>query len=545
MKLLSSSLLLLIRLTRINSLTINLDKTDAARWEERQIKQIPKPVLGAFADHLHTIASLFSSLIGTGAYQSTTDSDAIDCEHTTLGHGPYCLISEAQGQSASGNSTKCYQEFGCEFYDTGINFGNNARLCCFKGYENKQFESAFIDQIDFSHPVRLFQANQNNVGKIYDVGGHDFKVVAGHFGIAEMIFTPQPKPDTVSTIVENTWNGCPFADTVGYHSIDILPEDHEEYISRELTASFVGDAFRLCTVEGNGTKSEVSNEDVRTLMPYCTFKLAGQDCPNEAPLAMRFDDIVAGHRLPDDNLYSAITYLDSSAFCCAKSDHDTHERTLINMEYLKSGDSEESTDVYEFFKSKYQVLKWPHADCAEFVYPKFDLTENKVKLTDKRTYPWHHSDLELTFCTYTKPQTWDDIWNPTPSSELDDELNEIEVDENQGMISMPCDGPDCDGPVIQKLQPTEEAQEVHEDATTKPTLPTAEEVKNEVTQKNTIAGNFPAIVTVNNHFPEYLDSQQGEDDEEDDNNTIIDDMGNSIDLDYPNPTSDTIIQHGW
>lgn len=434
---LSDLFLTYLALNNINiasSLRIELDETDAARWDDRQIKQIPKPVLGAFADHLHTIASLFSSLIGTGAYKDPTE-DALDCEHTSHGHGPYCMISYDP-------SVACYTEFGCEFYDANINFGNDARLCCFKDFENKEFESTFISQFDPDMPMRLFQSNQNNVGHSYSLSSEQnspkIEVMAGHFGLAELIYTPYPKAATTSTIIE-TWTGCPFDDAVGYHSIDILPEDSDEYNFKEMDNDFIRNYFSMCTVEGNGTQVEVHNEDVRTLMPYCTFKLLGQDCPAEAPLSMNFDGVSHGHSLPNDNMFSALTYVDSSSFCCAKSTHDTRETTVIDIDYLKDSDE---ANIYDFFKSRYQVLKWPHADCAEFKFPKFDIMVNTVKLSDKQSYPWAFGDMDLTFCTYTRPLTLDQIFSPTSS--FDQTLSEIDISEDKDtdVLTRPCEEDD-------------------------------------------------------------------------------------------------------
>jgi len=419
MKLISLTLLVLTK--NILSLRIELEDTDADTWNERQIKQIPKPVLGAFADHLHTIASLFSSLIGTGVYKDPED-DALDCQHTSLGFGPYCEISYSKDQ-------KCYQEFGCEFYDANIKFSNqdeNAKLCCFKNYDNLEFENTFIDQFNPEQPLRIFQANQNNVGKIYKIGDYDIQVIDGHFGLAELIYIPNKKADTESTIID-TWSGCPFDDAVGYHSIKILPGDNDEYETRELDNYFIQQAFTMCTVEGNGTKLDISgNEDIKSHMPYCTFKLIGQDCPQETPLAMNFEGTEYGHILPNDKMFEQLTYIDSSTFCCAKSNHDTSQTTIVNVDYIKNQvDSDPNASIYDFFKSRYQVLKWPHADCAQFEYPEFDLSINTVKLSNKNTYPWGYGNMDLTFCTYTKPRTLDEIFST--SSTFDETLSQIDI----------------------------------------------------------------------------------------------------------------------
>ena len=505
---------------QINSLSITLDKTDtaAATWDERNIKQIPKPILGAFADHLHTIASLFSSLIGTGAYTNNEGTDAIDCQHTSIGHGPYCLISSLIPESSSNTSVTetssiCYKEFGCEFYDSGINFNNQARLCCFKGYENKQFEKTFVQTADFSKPIRLFQPNQNNVGKSYNVQGHEFKVMPGHFGIAELIYVPNPKPDTKFTILENLWGGCLFADAVGYHSIGIMPDDNKDYGLRELDETFVENSFSFCAVESNGTKIDIKNEDVRTLMPYCTFKLAGQECPPEAPLAMHFTgDTGLGsfaHKLPNDNLYTATTYIDNDSFCCAKSDHDTRETTRIEMNYLKNSNSVNSeADIYTHFKKEYQVLKWPHADCAEFVYPKFDLQENKVRLTNKKTYPWALADMELSFCTYTVPKSLEDIFNPPTASPFDEYLSSITVPEggDNEILSKPCDE---SNPYCQDLDSNVLPENLSEVIVVDRKVDFDAD-RDQVTTVNSVqtetgSNNIPSIITVNDHSDQYLD----------------------------------------
>lgn len=417
-----------------HALRIQLEETDTERWNERQIKQIPKPVLGAFADHLHTIASLFSSLIGTGVYKDPSE-DALDCQHTQHGFGPYCMISYNSNQ-------QCYQEFGCEFYNANINFNNDAKLCCFKNYENLNFEQSFIDIFEQNSdlPIRLFQHNQNNVGQTVKIGstGAEFQVVAGHFGLAELIYVPNPKPLT-NSIIFPTWDSCPFDDAVGYHSMNLLPEDYSDYKVQNYNQDFIHKHFSMCTVEVDILNLEIDNKDVRTLMPYCTFKLLNQECPAEAPLEMSLDQNI---QVPNDNLFSAITYIDHSSICCAKAAHDTKETTIIDIDYLKN--NTENYNIYDYFNARYQVLKWPHADCAEFEYPKFDLTVNTVELRDKQTYPFSYGDMELTFCTYTKPMSLDDIFSPTSS--FDQTLSEIEItpeDENEILTRRCEEDDDC------------------------------------------------------------------------------------------------------
>lgn len=502
-------------LPSIYSLRIELDQTDADRWNDRQIKQIPKPVLGAFADHLHTIASLFSSLIGTGSYKDPQE-DALDCQHTEHGFGPYCMISYDE-------NLQCYEEFGCEFYDSKINFNNNAKLCCFKDYENLSFENTFIDVFEDNkdQPIRLFQSNQNNVGNSYTVGSGEFVVKSGHFGIAEMIYVPNPKP-TINSIIFPTWSSCPFDDAVGYHSSDLLPTDYNDYKTQSFNNDFIRKYFSMCTVEIDALDVVVDNKDVRTLMPYCTFKLIDQDCPNEAPLEMSF-----GHKLPNDNLFSEMTFIDYNSVCCAKSTHDTHETTIINIDYLKndtlnsSSDSSNGSDessIYDYFNSRYQVLKWPHANCAEFEYPKFDLTVNKVILENKQTYPFNFGDMELTFCTYTKPLTIDDIFSPTSS--FDQTLSEIEVsteDENNILTRRCEEDDDCWVPttpsiIIEENDDIDESHPKVEDTIIPDDIEdiNLDDIIVSPTKPIVNLNELPSIVLADDHVPEYFIEETNE-----------------------------------
>jgi len=393
-----------------------------------RIKQLPKPVLGAFADHLNTIASLFSSLIGTGAYiDNSQDQDALDCQHMLSPHGfgPYCMISYDSSKS-------CYQEFGCEFYDAEINFSaedSDAKLCCMKNWDDyDNFEPTFDDSFDPNSNLRLFQPNQNNVGSIYSINKenatYELQVKAGHFGIAEIIYSPKSNAESLSYHqIINSWSGCPFSEesgqSFGYHTIDSVPSFVDQYKSQSFDQEFVEQdkGLTLCTVEGGDAASQGQEtsaaKNILTLMPFCTFKLIGQDCPAEAPLNIQ-SNADNGFNLPNDNLYMIESLIDASSFCCAKGQFDISSNSqdlVINLDYLKNLEENEQENPYDFFKDRYQVLKWPGVECAKFEYPEFDLKQQTVKLDHLPVYPWGQADMELTFCVYTKPRDVMDIFD--------------------------------------------------------------------------------------------------------------------------------------
>ena len=92
-------------------------------------------------------------------------------------------------------------------------------------------------------------------------------------------------------------------------------------------------------------------------MPFCTFKLIGQDCPAEAPLNIQ-SNADNGFNLPNDNLYMIESLIDASSFCCAKGQFDissNSEDLVINLDYLKNLEENEQENMI-INKEEWEIL---------------------------------------------------------------------------------------------------------------------------------------------------------------------------------------------
>jgi len=382
-------------ISQSSSLVVKLEKSDRAFLSEAKLREIPRPILGTFAEHLNSLSSLFTSLVGykpdvlavNDESSSVSEIDqmvesAIDCSDNVTPAGPYCLINYK-------NST-CEAVFGCNFSKSPSNLPEGSQLCC--SDMESEFSSEFIDSIDAGKHYRFFLANQNNVGEFVQIGDLIFQIRAGFYGISELVYNPKVAPAEHLNLMEG-WTGCDYEDD-GYYNIDLVPYDAMSYTSVNADSSFLQNSFSLCAATGEDLNVKVNGEGA-SIMPYCTFKIAGQDCPSYAPLELSFNN---KQKLPNDNIFKDMTFLDTSNYCCAMSEHKATTKTVINLDWL------DENQVYSYFQNTYQVLKWPFAPCAEFVYPKMDLKVETVQASGLNVYPFAYGDMDLTFCTYTKPE---------------------------------------------------------------------------------------------------------------------------------------------
>jgi len=344
---------------------------------------------------------LFTSLVGykpeTLAVSDSTSGDNsanvnvldqvieqdVECSDNLTPTGPYCLINY------NVNST-CEAAFGCSFSSSGSNLPAGSSLCC--SDMDSEFSAEFVDSIDSNKHYRFFLANQNRVGESVAVGDVNFEIVAGFYGISELVYNPKVAPSEHLNLMEG-WTGCDY-EVDGYYNINLVPYDAMSYTNVNADANFLQNSFSLCATTGDDLNVKVNGEGA-SIMPYCTFKIANQECPSYAPLELSFNN---KQKLPNDSIFRDMTFLDTSNYCCAMSEHKATTKTVINLDWL------DENQVYSYFQDTYQVLKWPFAPCAEFVYPKMDLTVETVQASGLNVYPFAHGDMDLTFCTYSKPE---------------------------------------------------------------------------------------------------------------------------------------------
>lgn len=174
-------------------------------------------------------------------------------------------------------------------------------------------------------------------------------------------------------------------------TINPIP-DADSYKNADL--SWVGKTkMDLCARDITYTSTQDSAlPEIHNIMPFCTFKVDGMGCPSYAPSFLSFPK-GSGPVLPQDNMYTATTWLDNSGFCCSLTSQLTVETTKVNLDHLD----------HDFTMSDFQVIKWPYADCPEFEFPVMDLTVYNVSYTNSKVYPFENADMELTMCNYKRP----------------------------------------------------------------------------------------------------------------------------------------------
>jgi hypothetical protein len=384
------------------ALRIDINGVEQASWERNQQNaRVPAPVMDSFANHLHSVASLFSSILGqtpagvaTGAAgfnpapMAGCYSSEDEFSQFPDWSGPYCLISYDQEAS-------CAAEFNCHFHaDYRTALPEGAKLCC--RASNEQWSDKFTAGHD-SHAFRVFL----NDASVEAPNGT--LVQAGHFGLTEVILHARSKPD--KPIYINKFDmgaACKmWGEEYGYYSINPVPEG--EY---ETVANGGETELSVCAMQRMYDQAPAERE-VGSLMPFCTFKLQDQSCPEYAPLHLEFPR-EHGH-LPQDAFYAAQTFLDTSGFCCSLTNHLTVDQTTVNLDYLPAN----------WTMNDFQVIKWPYAACPVFEFPKMDLTVHEIEYSGKKEYPFEHAGLKITMCAYRQP----------PPTEASDEATYAPTDE--------------------------------------------------------------------------------------------------------------------
>jgi len=420
-----------------------------------------EPIMQSFANHLHSVAGLFSSIIGKGNPSSGGSHfynpacyllETEDSEFPNWS-GPYCLISYD-------DSKTCSEEFNCNFFQSyDVKLPNSAKLCCRN--PNDLWSEKFRDSDEI---LRVFTTN-SDTEKILPSNS---KYVSGHYGLTEIIFNSREKPEAELYLNKfDMGSACKmWGESLGYYSLNPVPETGNYEIKNNDSGE-----LSVCAME---RKFQVAHggKEVPSIMPFCSFKITDQECPDYAPLFLTFPKNVVS--LPNDNLFSASSFIDSAGLCCSITQHKTIDQTVVNLDYLPAN----------WTMNDFQVIKWPYAKCPIFEFPKMDLIEHDIEYSANSEYPWGLSDLKFSMCQYRKPEVVVTEENPEPEANVTEELPEVEQGENatEGL-------PDSDG-LIEVVEVTEEnPSEVTEEnasgevETEEPPVKTDEEYENSLVPK--------------------------------------------------------------
>lgn len=344
-----------------------------------------EPVMQSFANHLHSVAGLFSAIIGKGGNPSnqagsfynpacylpeTADSDFPNWS------GPYCLISYDTEKT-------CAEEFNCNFLQSfDVKLPSESKLCCRNS--NDPWSEKFQES---ASSMRVFStSNQENKNNNLPSNA---KLISGHYSLSEIIFNSRVKPE--SDLYLNKFDmgsACEmWGESLGYYSLNPVPETGNYKVKNNGEKQ----GLAVCAME---RKFEVSNsgKEVPSIMPFCSFKITDQACPEYAPLFLTFPKNVVS--LPNDELFKAESFIDSSGLCCSLTQHKTVDQTVVNLDYLPA----------EWTMNNFQVIKWPYAQCPIFEFPKMDLVERNIEFTGNQEYPWAESDLKFSMCEYKQPE---------------------------------------------------------------------------------------------------------------------------------------------
>jgi len=110
------------------SFALRIEVDDAAISLPRDTSASSEPVMHSFANHLHSVANLFSSIIGKGNLPSYRNPSCYLPEtqdsQFPAWSGPYCLVlSEAE--------SSCSEAFDCNFSEEfSVKLPHQAKLCC-------------------------------------------------------------------------------------------------------------------------------------------------------------------------------------------------------------------------------------------------------------------------------------------------------------------------------------------------------------------------------------------------------------------------------
>jgi len=373
-----------------SGLRIEIDSKEQARWESNLPSDIPKPVLVSFKNHLHSLSGLFSSIV-TGSRITPAQAEAAgadnglsieredSCDAPQDGTdfpnwaGSYCLISY--------DDKSCANEFNCHFSETTSQLPSGSKLCCRSGEFSESFGTGKTSG-------RVFFSSADDAANASCPSAQ-----AGHFGLHECIFVTNPKPEEALYLNKfDLGQACKiWGPEHGYYSINPIP-DTDGYAKSE--QNWVGNTeMEICARHITYTSTEdAALAEVHNIMPFCTFKLEGEACPSYAPSFLSFPSGNGPH-LPNDNLYTVNTWLDTAGFCCSLTDHLTVEKTIVNLDHLN----------HDFTMNDFQVIKWPYAPCPEFEFPAMDLTVYNMAYSGATHYPFENADMNLTICNYKQP----------------------------------------------------------------------------------------------------------------------------------------------
>lgn len=338
-----------------------------------------EPVMQSFANHLHSVAGLFSAIIGKGGPSNQAGSfynpacylpETEDSEFPNWS-GPYCLISYETEKT-------CAEEFNCNFLQSfDVKLPSESKLCCRNS--NEPWSAKFQES---TSSMRVFStSNQENLPS-------NAKSISGHYSLSEIIFNSRVKPE--SDLYLNKFDmgsACEmWGESLGYYSLNPVPESGNYQVKNNDERGLA-----VCAME---RKFEVTNsgKEVPSIMPFCSFKITDQSCPEYAPLFLTFPKNVVS--LPNDELFKAESFIDSSGLCCSLTQHKTVDQTVVNLDYLPA----------EWTMNDFQVIKWPYAQCPIFEFPKMDLVERNIEFTGNQEYPWAESDLKFSMCEYKQPE---------------------------------------------------------------------------------------------------------------------------------------------
>jgi len=345
----------------------------------------PEPIMQSFANHLHSVAGLFSSIIGKGNPSSGGSHfynpacylpETEDSEFPNWS-GPFCLISYD-------DSKTCSEEFNCNFFQSyDAKLPNSAKLCCRN--PNDPWSEKFQDSKDI---LRVFTTDSNA-----DNLPSNAKSIQGHYSLSEIIFNSRVKPEAELYLNKfDMGSACKmWGESLGYYSLNPVPETGNYEIKNNDSGE-----LSVCAME---RKFEVAHggKEVPSIMPFCSFKITDQECPDYAPLFLTFPKNVVS--LPNDNLFSASSFIDPAGLCCSITQHKTIDQTVVNLDYLPAN----------WTMNDFQVIKWPYAKCPIFEFPKMDLVEHDIEYSSNSEYPWGFSDLKFSMCQYKKPEIVEEV----------------------------------------------------------------------------------------------------------------------------------------
>jgi len=182
-----------------------------------------------------------------------------------------------------------------------------------------------------------------------------------------------------------------WGESLGYYSLNPVPETGNYEIKNNDSGE-----LSVCAME---RKFQVAHggKEVPSIMPFCSFKITDQECPDYAPLFLTFPKNVVS--LPNDNLFSASSFIDPAGLCCSITQHKTIDQTVVNLDYLPAN----------WTMNDFQVIKWPYAKCPIFEFPKMDLVEHDIEYSSNSEYPWGFSDLKFSMCQYKKPEIVEEV----------------------------------------------------------------------------------------------------------------------------------------